>query len=91
MKIDVICHCKNCTFILTKDETTDTIKTCQSYLFLLASVYWSRLSTEQGLPHDIYIINQGCVTCVHWFAVIAAFFSVSQFPSLEAMYSHTCV
>ena len=32
MKIDVICHCirKNCTFILTKDETVDTIKTCQS-------------------------------------------------------------
>ena len=32
MKIDVICHCvrKNCTFILTKDETVDSIKTCQS-------------------------------------------------------------
>ena len=30
VKIDVICHCKNCTFIVTKDETADTIKTCQS-------------------------------------------------------------
>ena len=39
MKIDVICHCKNCTFILTKDETIDAIKICSLIFFLLASVY----------------------------------------------------
>ena len=32
-KIDVICHCKNCTFILTKDETIDAIKICSLIFF----------------------------------------------------------
>ena len=40
---------------------------------------------------DMYIINQRPVTCIQWLAVQALFFSVSQFPSLEAVYSYTCV